>query len=353
MSRRAFPPGRAARPPRSAGQRHPHGLCRRRDRPGVADANIVGNVTQLGFNGYVYDSLRLDGRLRNREFDGRITARDPNLDFDFFGTVDPERLRAALRLHDGPAARRSGPAAYQPPRFGVAALGRIVRCRRRAFARRPERPDSGDRRPLPLQRQGDRGLQHRPSRARTPSGASSWNCARTSPTSRSGRKPATAPSSNTCAGARGNTCRCSGGRKVGGDASERKAAVANDFSLLSVNIRNFNPVADAVAAGLADCRRFVVAVAFQPGERPVVAQGLVGVYRTAADACHAPLGQRFEPRGFARALRLGRGPLCGVLHLPQLSLTGGARQNRVQVTAGFDRYAAPGFGTRGVPGRRG
>ena len=45
---------------------------------GVTDANVVGNVTQLGFNGYVYDSLRLDGRLRNREFDGRITARDPN-----------------------------------------------------------------------------------------------------------------------------------------------------------------------------------------------------------------------------------------------------------------------------------
>ena len=48
---------------------------------GVADANVVGNVTRLGFNGYVYDSLRLDGRLRNREFDGLITARDPNLDF--------------------------------------------------------------------------------------------------------------------------------------------------------------------------------------------------------------------------------------------------------------------------------
>ena len=55
---------------------------------GVTDANVVGNVTQLGFNGYVYDSLRLDGRLRNREFDGRITARDPNLDFDFLGMVD-------------------------------------------------------------------------------------------------------------------------------------------------------------------------------------------------------------------------------------------------------------------------
>ena len=33
---------------------------------GYTDANVVGNVTQLGFNDYIYDSLRLDGRLRNR-----------------------------------------------------------------------------------------------------------------------------------------------------------------------------------------------------------------------------------------------------------------------------------------------
>ena len=65
----------------------------------------------------------------------------------------PERLRAALRLYDGPAARRPGPAARQPPRLGVAAFGPHRRCRRRAFARRPERPHPGDRRPLPLQRQ--------------------------------------------------------------------------------------------------------------------------------------------------------------------------------------------------------
>ncbi len=111
--------------------------------------------------------------------------------------------------------------------------------------------------------------------------------------------------------------------------------MANDFSLLSVNIRNFNPVADAVAAGLQIADGSSLQLLFNPASDQALAQGLVGVYRTAADACHAPLGQRFEPRGFARALRLGRGPLCGVLHLPQLSLTGGARQGRVQVTAGF------------------
>ncbi len=68
----------------------------------------------------------------------------------FFGTGGFQRLGSALRLHDGPAARRSRPAARQPPRLRVAALGAHRGQRRRAFARRPERPYSRDRRPLPL-----------------------------------------------------------------------------------------------------------------------------------------------------------------------------------------------------------
>ncbi len=90
---------------------------------GYTDANVVGNVTQLGFNGYVYDSLRLDGRLRNREFDGHIAAHDPNLDFDFFGLVD---LNDSIPNYDFTMhlqPRRSGPAAHQPPRFDLATLG--------------------------------------------------------------------------------------------------------------------------------------------------------------------------------------------------------------------------------------
>ena len=55
---------------------------------GRTDAALAGNVTRLAFNGYTYDSLRLDGRLTDRRFDGRITARDPNLVFDFAGLVD-------------------------------------------------------------------------------------------------------------------------------------------------------------------------------------------------------------------------------------------------------------------------
>ena len=53
-----------------------------------ADAQLAGTVEQLVFNDYSYDTLRFDGRLYNRQFDGRITANDPNLKFDFAGLVD-------------------------------------------------------------------------------------------------------------------------------------------------------------------------------------------------------------------------------------------------------------------------
>ncbi|MEG2366445.1 MAG: hypothetical protein RSB29_06835, partial [Alistipes sp.] len=53
-----------------------------------ADANLSGAVTRLVYAGYAYDSVRLDGHLYNKEFNGRISARDPNLNFDFNGLVD-------------------------------------------------------------------------------------------------------------------------------------------------------------------------------------------------------------------------------------------------------------------------
>lgn len=58
---------------------------------GGTDANIVGNVSQLVFKDYHYDSLRFDGHLKNRQFDGEITARDKNLDLDFLGLIDYNR----------------------------------------------------------------------------------------------------------------------------------------------------------------------------------------------------------------------------------------------------------------------
>ncbi len=53
-----------------------------------ADAQVDGTVDRLTFNDYTYDTLHLDGRLFNKRFDGRISARDPHLNFDFSGLLD-------------------------------------------------------------------------------------------------------------------------------------------------------------------------------------------------------------------------------------------------------------------------
>lgn len=52
------------------------------------DARIRGDISLLEFNGVAYDSLQVDGRLLNREFDGHVQGRDRKLDFDFDGLVD-------------------------------------------------------------------------------------------------------------------------------------------------------------------------------------------------------------------------------------------------------------------------
>ncbi len=54
----------------------------------TADANVRGSISLLEFRGYPYDSIRYDGRLTGREFSGSLSARDPNLSFDFDGLVD-------------------------------------------------------------------------------------------------------------------------------------------------------------------------------------------------------------------------------------------------------------------------
>lgn len=55
---------------------------------GRIDAQVSGSVAQLEFRGYAYDSIRYDGRMAGKEFIGRLTSRDPNLRLDFDGLVD-------------------------------------------------------------------------------------------------------------------------------------------------------------------------------------------------------------------------------------------------------------------------
>ncbi|MEG1622635.1 MAG: translocation/assembly module TamB domain-containing protein [Alistipes sp.] len=53
-----------------------------------ADARVKADVSLLEVNGESYDSLRLDGQMLNRQFNGHIESRDQKLNFDFDGLVN-------------------------------------------------------------------------------------------------------------------------------------------------------------------------------------------------------------------------------------------------------------------------
>ncbi len=52
------------------------------------DAVFEGQILNIGYNGYNYKNIKLDGEIRNKLFKGMLVCKDPNADFDFNGTVD-------------------------------------------------------------------------------------------------------------------------------------------------------------------------------------------------------------------------------------------------------------------------
>jgi hypothetical protein len=47
-----------------------------------------GEIKQVSINSYDYKNIRIDGILNNRMFDGLVLMNDPNLEFDFLGTIN-------------------------------------------------------------------------------------------------------------------------------------------------------------------------------------------------------------------------------------------------------------------------
>lgn len=54
----------------------------------LANITIASTLSKLEFNNYQYSSIKLDGQLFNRQFNGAISARDNAVDFDFSGLID-------------------------------------------------------------------------------------------------------------------------------------------------------------------------------------------------------------------------------------------------------------------------
>ncbi len=51
------------------------------------DAAVEGDVQSINYNNYTYKNIKLNGSIVNKLFNGLLTSKDPNADFDFNGTV--------------------------------------------------------------------------------------------------------------------------------------------------------------------------------------------------------------------------------------------------------------------------
>jgi len=54
----------------------------------LVSANLDGKITSLGFKGYTYNNIYLNGKVADRQFLGTLESDDPNLNFIFDGVVD-------------------------------------------------------------------------------------------------------------------------------------------------------------------------------------------------------------------------------------------------------------------------
>lgn len=62
----------------------------------AVDVDVKGEITQLYYNNYNYHNIIMNGSIREKVFNGLLTSRDPNADFDFNGTVNFKKKVPAM-----------------------------------------------------------------------------------------------------------------------------------------------------------------------------------------------------------------------------------------------------------------
>lgn len=303
---------------------------------GKTDAKVKATLTRFGFNDYVYDSVRLDGRLRNKLFDGSIASRDKNLDFDFAGMLDLNNdseprydfkldLRHAdlARLHVNRRDSVSVLSAHIAANAGGRSLddlnGRIEvtdvtykyndkQVTTKSFVISGE--NSVQSKLLELHSDfADVTFRSKTSYQKV-FGYLRESAMKYLPSL--SRKPS---------------------EQASGDA---QTAVADDFSLLSVQVRNINPVADAITSGLQIADGTSLQLLFNPASDQLSLKAN-SEYIERRRMLATRLNINASNRGDSLTVYASAEDLyAGALHLPHLSVAGGAKQGKIQLSAGFN-----------------
>lgn len=111
--------------------------------------------------------------------------------------------------------------------------------------------------------------------------------------------------------------------------------VADDFSIVDINIKNINPIMSAVDRGWQIAEGSSVQLLFNPRSNSLTVQARADyIERDMMLATNLRLNA--NNRSDSLAMYLSAEDLyIGALHMPNLSVTGGAEANRVRLTAGF------------------
>lgn len=300
------------------------------------DANVRGSIAHLDFKGYECDSLTLDGRLHNKGFDGRITARDKSLNFDFRGIVDlndsiPD-YDFVLDLHKADFV-----ALNINPRDSVSVLAAKVRAK--ASGRSLDDLNGEIRITDVDYLYNDKQLKTANVTVR---GENSHNSKFVE--LRSDFADATFRSKTSYhkvfeylkQSALKYLPLLGHEEDIKSEEELSKSAVADSYSLLSVKIRHINPLADALSAGLQIADGSSLKLLFNPSSDQLSLK-VSSEYVERDKFLATRLNINASNRSDSLVTYLSAEDFyAGLVHLPQLSIMGGAKQGLVQISAGFD-----------------
>ena len=298
------------------------------------NTQLRADLTRVGFNDYVYDTVRFDGRLRSHAFDGRISVIDSALQSRLTGLIDwrdsVPRYDVTVALQHADLHRlnfnRRDSVSQLSARIVAKASGRsaddlngVIRITNADYRYNDQKIHANN---VVIEGANTTDSKYVALRSdfadiifRSRTGyAEVYDYLRRSAwrylplTDRSKWVPAKAPS---------------------------RHAAPNDFSLLEANLHHITPIVDALSTGLQVADGSTLKFLFNPADDQL-SLNLSSEYIERNDLLATRLSLTASNRRDSLTFYASAEDFyAGLFHLPRISVTGGARLGRVQLSAGF------------------
>lgn len=92
------------------------------------DTHFKGTVSEYQYKGYPYQHIAVDGRFRQRRFDGKLSIKDPNIELDFSGFTDHTNPKKNLMNFEANVKKANFKALHLYQRDSIAVLSGNIKC---------------------------------------------------------------------------------------------------------------------------------------------------------------------------------------------------------------------------------